>query len=55
MNSTIDPNVLKRANTWLNGDFDEETKKLVTEMMENNPSELTDAFLPRSGIRYGRI
>jgi phosphoglucomutase len=44
MNSTIDPNVLKRANTWLNGDFDEETKKLVTEMMENNPSELTDAF-----------
>ena len=44
MNSTIDPNVLRRANTWLDGDFDEETKKLVREMMENNPSELTDAF-----------
>jgi len=44
MNNAIDPNVLKRANAWLNGDFDDETKILVREMMEKNPAELTDAF-----------
>ncbi len=44
MKTTIEPNILKRANAWLNGDFDEETKVLVREMMENNPAELTDSF-----------
>jgi phosphoglucomutase len=44
MNTAIDPNVLKRANAWLNGDFDDETKILVREMMEKNPADLTDAF-----------
>jgi phosphoglucomutase len=44
MTTTIDPIVLKRANTWLNGNFDEETKSLVREMIEKNPAELTDAF-----------
>ncbi len=44
MNTAIDPDVLKRANAWLNGDFDDETKVLVREMMERNPAELTDAF-----------
>ena len=44
MNSTIDTSVLKRANAWLDGDFDNETKALVKEMMEKNPAELTDAF-----------
>ena len=44
MDSTIDPNLLRRANTWINGNFDEETKRLVREMTENNPLELTDSF-----------
>lgn len=44
MNTAIDPTVLKRANAWLDGDFDEETKALIREMMEKNPAELTDAF-----------
>jgi phosphoglucomutase len=44
MNTTIDPNILKRANAWLNGDFDEDIKGLVREMMEKNPAELTDSF-----------
>lgn len=44
MNTAIDPTVLKRANAWMDGDFDEETKAMVREMMEKNPAELTDAF-----------
>ena len=44
MNTAIDPTVLKRANAWLDGNFDEETKALIREMMEKNPAELTDAF-----------
>ncbi len=44
MNTTIDPNIIKRANVWLSGDFDEETKGLVREMMEKNQAELTDSF-----------
>jgi phosphoglucomutase len=44
MNTTIDPIILKRANAWLKGDFDEETKELVREMMEKNPTDLTDSF-----------
>jgi len=44
MNAAIDPNVLKRADAWLDGDYDDETKVLVREMMEKNPAELTDAF-----------
>jgi len=44
MKAVIDPNILKRAKAWLNGDFDDKTKNLVREMMEKNPAELTDAF-----------
>ncbi|MGA2823258.1 MAG: phospho-sugar mutase [Bacteroidales bacterium] len=44
MNTTIDLNILKRANAWLDGDFDNDTKAMVREMMEKNPAELTDAF-----------
>ncbi len=44
MNTAIDPDVLKRANAWLSGDFDDETRILVREMMEKNSTELTDAF-----------
>ena len=42
--NAIDPDVLKRANSWLDGNFDDETKALVREMMEKNPAELNDAF-----------
>jgi phosphoglucomutase len=44
MNTTLDPVVMNRANAWLNGDFDEETKASVREMTDTNPAELTDAF-----------
>ncbi len=44
MKTQIDQNVLEKANSWLNGAYDEETKQAVREMMENNPQELTEAF-----------
>ena len=40
----IDPIVQKRAQTWLDGNFDEATKSQVREMMNINPAELTDSF-----------
>jgi len=44
MNTTIDPAIFKRANAWLDGNFDNNTKITIRNMMENNPAELTDAF-----------
>lgn len=44
MSTTLEPTILKRAQAWLDGNFDEETKSRVRELMENNPAELTDAF-----------
>lgn len=41
---TTDPAILQRAKSWLDGNFDENTKTQVREMMANNPAELTDAF-----------
>lgn len=43
-NSAIDPHILERAKSWLEGDYDAETKASVKELIENNPKELTDAF-----------
>jgi phosphoglucomutase len=40
----IEQIILKRAQTWLEGDFDEETKAKVKQLIENNPLELADAF-----------
>jgi phosphoglucomutase len=44
MNTTIDPTVLAKANEWLNGNYDKETKEAVKEMMDNNPQELIESF-----------
>ncbi len=36
--------VKNKANTWIEGDFDEETKKQVKYLLENDEQELIDAF-----------
>ncbi|MCD4731068.1 MAG: phospho-sugar mutase [Bacteroidales bacterium] len=43
-NLTIDENILKRANSWLEGNYDSETKKEIRDLIANNPKEVTDAF-----------
>ena len=40
----IPKNVQERANNWLSGHFDEDTKSRVKYLMENEPEELIDAF-----------
>jgi len=43
-NNKIDQNILDRAQLWLDGKYDNETKSKIREMIENNPAELIDAF-----------
>ncbi len=40
----MDPIILEKAQVWTSGNFDEETKSRVKEMIKKNPSELTDCF-----------
>ncbi|MEI6173996.1 MAG: phospho-sugar mutase [Bacteroidota bacterium] len=40
----IEKAILDRAERWLGGSFDAETKKAVKQLIESNPVELTDAF-----------
>ncbi len=42
--SEIDSAILAKAKNWLSGDFDEETKKRVQYLIDNDTKELTDAF-----------
>lgn len=44
MNPNIDKEVLDRANIWLNGNYDDETKNTIKDMIENDPQELTECF-----------
>ncbi len=44
MSTKTDQQVLDKANSWLNGNYDEETKRIIREMMENNPEELVESF-----------
>ena len=44
-NTTIDPNILKRAQAWLSdSNIDEETKSRINSMIENDPAELAESF-----------
>ncbi len=42
--ATTDKSVLERAQTWLGESFDHETRKLVQNLIKNDPVELTDSF-----------
>ncbi len=44
MNTSIDPEIVKKARVWLDGNYDSETKKAIKEMMDNNPDELVESF-----------
>ena len=40
----MDEAIRKRYTTWLNGNFDEETKQSIRKLEKENPTELADAF-----------
>ena len=44
MNIQIDKTALDNANIWLSGNYDDETKNSIREMMENDPHELNESF-----------
>jgi phosphoglucomutase/phosphomannomutase-like protein len=45
MNSkNIDKKIQEKANKWLEGNYDENTKSRISEMMANEPEELIESF-----------
>lgn len=40
----VDPKIIAKANVWLEGNYDEETKAAVKKMMDSNPAELVECF-----------
>jgi phosphoglucomutase len=42
--STIDKSVMAKAQIWLDGAFDEETKLAIKQMIDSNPQELIESF-----------
>lgn len=42
--TTIEPSILKKAQSWLNGNIDQETKATIEKLIAENPTELADSF-----------
>ena len=40
----MDPKIIERAKSWLTEQYDEETRKSVQNMLDNDPNELTESF-----------
>ena len=44
MANELEQLVLRKAQTWLDGPYDEDTKRQVKYLMENNMNELVESF-----------
>lgn len=44
MKETVSKEVLDKAQMWLDGNYDQETKAAIKEMMDKDPQELTESF-----------
>ncbi|MDO4758985.1 MAG: phospho-sugar mutase [Rikenellaceae bacterium] len=44
MANALDPQILKKAQQWLDGNYDAETKAQVKYLIENDPKELVESF-----------
>ncbi|PKP45729.1 MAG: phosphoglucomutase [Bacteroidetes bacterium HGW-Bacteroidetes-11] len=40
----VDPAIIEKAKAWLSENYDEDTRKAVKNMMDNDPSELVECF-----------
>ena len=47
------PEILAKAQSWLTDVFDEETKKEINNLIENDPSELEDSFYKNAAFGTG--
>ena len=50
--NNIDPKIIERAKSWLTEQYDEETRKSVQNMLDNDPNELVESFY--RGYREGQ-
>ena len=53
MADQLDAIVMSKARKWLDGDYDEATKKQVKYLIDNDKKELTESFY-KDRVRYGR-
>ncbi|MBB64761.1 MAG: phosphomannomutase [Waddliaceae bacterium] len=53
--SKIDPSIKKTIQTWLEGNYDSETKTEIRRLLNENPQELTDSFYTRLGFGTGGL
>ena len=44
MDAKIESSIMERAQKWLDGNYDEATKKQVKHLIDNDPKELTESF-----------
>ncbi len=44
MKTQIDPQLLSKANEWLNTPYDQETRDAVQVLINDNPKELEESF-----------
>ena len=44
MKDSVSKEVMQKAQVWLDGNYDEESKQAIRNMMENDPQELTESF-----------
>ncbi len=44
MSNTIDPQIAEKASIWINGSYDEATKREVKRLMKEDPQELKESF-----------
>lgn len=51
----IDQNAAKNASLWIEGNYDEETKNVVRELLRSNPLEATDAFYTQLSFGTGGL
>ena len=40
----ISPEIIEKANTWLSEKYDDNTRRQVQELLDNNPNELLESF-----------
>lgn len=51
----IDPQTQKNIDSWLSGNYDEETKNTILQQLQKNPNELTDAFYTHLSFGTGGL
>lgn len=55
INLELDPITKKNVELWLSGDYDEDTKSTINQLMKENPKEVIDAFYTKLSFGTGGL